>query len=84
MPGLARRLLFVQPGRRADLGAAAEGAIVAGHLLGPGVTPKHLAGEIGAEAAVLEPAAADAAAKDGTVALARLAQLVATATAVVA
>lgn len=81
-PGLGWWLLFVQPGGRANLDAAAEGAIVPGYVGRRTVAQIHLAGKVGAEAAVLQSSAGDATAKDRAVASACFAQLVATAAAV--
>jgi hypothetical protein len=74
-------LLFLQPGDGADLGAPAEGPVVSGHIQWRGVTDKHLARKIDAQAAVFQTPIRDAALKDGAFAFAGFPKLVATATA---
>ena len=65
-------LLLCQPGNGADLGAAAEGLIMAGHVCRRSVAQEDLAGKIEAQATVLQAPLHDAALKDGALAAQRL------------
>ena len=73
--------MFLQPSDRAGFGAAEEGSVVLGNLQWRGLTHKHLAREVDAQAAVLQSPIQDAALMDGTSTPGGFRKLMATATA---
>jgi hypothetical protein len=73
---LTNRLVkLVQPGRRAELGAPAQGFVKTRYFQGRGMADEYLAREIEAQAAMLQAPRGDAACKNRAFATARAARL---------